>query len=311
MGLVSVVGATGRQGLAQIRQLAAAGHKVRALSRSENPDLGGTNAADDVRKFDLDDASTRVDAFKGSDAVFYTHPLQQRGNRNDIVGEVAAAAKEAKTERFVWNTSSWIPERPGDPGTYGDNTIAINRIFRSGMPATIFGSVLFMDNLLTNWARPFIVHEDRYVYPHDRHLEANWISLDDVGKCMVAALERPDFEGSWLNIGGPQRLKPPEVAKILSKVFEREIAYDPCTPEEFGGYLVDAFEQQHMPEEMRAPLAAGISAFYDYNNTAPTKPFEVEFDYVQQRLPEVQFENLEQWAARQDWSDDAHRPSAG
>jgi len=47
MALVSVVGATGRQGLAQIRQLAAAGHKVRALSRSENPDLGGSNVADE------------------------------------------------------------------------------------------------------------------------------------------------------------------------------------------------------------------------------------------------------------------------
>ena len=202
MALVSVVGATGRQGLAQIRQLAAAGHKVRALSRSKNPDLGGTNAADEVRQIDLTDESTWIPAFEGSDAVFYTHPLQAREDRATMVGKVAAAAKEAGTERFVWNTSSWIPERPGDPFTYGNNTIAVNEIFRSGMPATVFGSVLFMDNLLTNWARPFIVDEKRYVYPHNADLQANWISLDDVGKCMVAAMDRPDFEGSWLNIGG-------------------------------------------------------------------------------------------------------------
>ncbi|MEP3765293.1 MAG: NmrA family NAD(P)-binding protein, partial [Marinomonas sp.] len=108
MALVSVVGATGRQGLAQIRQLAAAGHKVRALSRSENPDLGGTNAADECRTIDLYDDSTWVPAFEGSDAVFYTHPLQAREDRATMVGRVAAAAKEAGTERFVWNTSSWI-----------------------------------------------------------------------------------------------------------------------------------------------------------------------------------------------------------
>ena len=311
MSLVAVVGATGRQGLAQIRQLAAAGHKVRALSRSETPNLGGSNVADEVRKFDLEDQSTWVPAFEGTDAVFYTHPLQSRLDRATVVGDVAAAAKEAKSERFIWNTSSWIPERPGDPFTYANNTIAVNKIFRSGMPATVFGSVLFMDNLLTNWARPFIMHEDRYVYPHNPDLEANWISLDDVGKCMIAAMERQDFEGSWLNIGGPQRLKPPEVAETLSKVFGRKIAYDPCTSEQFGDYLVDAFEQQHMPAEKKAEFSAGIRAFYEYNNSAPTKPFEVNFDFIQQRLPEVEFETLEQWAARQDWSDTAHRPPAG
>ena len=310
MAMVSVVGATGRQGLAQIRQAAAAGHKVRALSRSENPDLGGSNVADETRIFDLSDEKTWVPAFKGSDAIFYTHPLQARQDRADVVGRVAAAAKEAGNERFIWNTSSWIPERPGEPFTYGNNTVAVNEIFRSGCPATVFGSVLFMDNLLTNWARPFIVNEKRYVYPHLPHLEANWISLDDVGKCMVAALDRPDFEGSWLNIGGPQRLKPPEVAQTLSRVFGNEIAYDPCTPKEFGDYLVDAFGDD-VPPENRKDFAAGIAAFYEFNNSSETHPFEVVFEFVQQRLPEVEFETLEQWAGRQDWSDDAHRPPAG
>ncbi|QJB69767.1 SDR family oxidoreductase [Parasphingorhabdus halotolerans] len=310
MSLVSVVGATGRQGLAQIRQLAASGHKVRALSRSENPDLGGSNAADEARIFDLYDESTWVPAFEGSDAVFYTHPLQAREDRATLTGRVAAAVKQAGSDRFIWNTSSWIPDKPGDPFTYGNNTVAINEIFRSGVPATIFGSVLFMDNLLTNWARPFIVHEKRYVYPHKAHLLANWISLDDVGKCMVAALDRPDFEGSWLNIGGPQRLHPPEVAATLSKVFGHEIKYDPCTPEEFGDLLVGAFGDE-MPEENRAATSAGIAAFYTYNNESPTQPFVVNTDYMQERLPEVEFETLEQWAMRQDWSDEAHRPPAG
>ncbi len=310
MSLVSVVGSTGRQGLAQIKQLAATGHKVRALSRSETPDLGGSNAADEARVFDLYDESTWVPALEGSDAIFYTHPLQAREDRATLTGRVAAAAKEAGVERFVWNTSSWIPDKPGEPFTYGNNTTAINSIFRSGIPATIFGSVLFMDNLLTNWARPFIVHEGRYVYAHQPHLLANWISLDDVGKCMTAALDRPDMEGTWMNIGGPERLKPTDVTAILSRVFGKEITYDPCTPEEFGDLLVAALGDS-MPEEARAEFSAGIAAFYHFNNDSPTRPFEVNFDYVQERLPEVEFENMETWAARQDWSDDAHRPSAG
>ncbi|MFT6008558.1 MAG: hypothetical protein ACI9TB_001794 [Parasphingorhabdus sp.] len=310
MTLVSVVGATGRQGLAQMRQLAAAGYKVRALSRSETPDLGGSNVANEARVIDLDDESTFIPALEGSDAVFYTHPLQSPGARSELVGKMGHAAATVGVDRFVWNTSGWIPDQPGEANSYGANTPAINALFRSGVPATVFGSVLFMDNLLTNWARPFIVHEDRYVYAHEPHLEANWISLDDVGKCMTAALERPDMEGAWMNIGGPERLKPTDVTAALSRVFGREIRYDPCTPEEFGELLVKALGDS-MPEENRAPMAASIADFYHYNNKSPTEPFKVDTDYMQRRLPEVEFETLEQWAARQDWSDDAHRPSAG
>jgi uncharacterized protein YbjT (DUF2867 family) len=310
MALVSVVGATGRQGLAQIRQLIAAGYKVRALSRSENPNLGMTNADIETRVIDLYDPATYISALEGSDAVFYTHPLQAREDRVALAGAVGRATKEVGAKRFVWNTSSWIPDKPGDAFTYANNTVAIKELWRSGVPATVFGSVLFMDNLLTNWARPYIVHESRYVYPHKAHLQANWISLDDVGKIMVASLDRPDFEGSWLNIGGPQRLRPPEVATTLSEVFGREIKYDPCTPEEFGDLLVAALGDS-MPEEARPAMSAGIAAFYHYNNDSPTQPFVVNTDYVQERLPEIEFETLKDWAARQDWSDTAHRPSAG
>ena len=210
MALVSVVGATGRQGLAQVRQLVAAGHSVRALSRNENPDLGPTNADIETRVLDLYDRSTYVKALEGSDAVFYNHPLQLRDSRAELAGWIGAAAKEVDAKRFVWNTSSWIPDKPGDPFSYAGNTAGINALFRSGVPATVFGSVLFMDNLLTNWARPFIMHERRYVYPHKPTLGANWISLDDVAKIMIHAMDRPDMEGTWMNIGGPERILPPK-----------------------------------------------------------------------------------------------------
>ena len=274
MALVSVVGATGRQGLAQVRQLVAAGHQVRALSRNEKPDLGPTNADIETRVIDLYDRSTYVKALEGSDAVFYNHPLQLRDSRAELAGWIGAAAKEVDAKRFVWNTSSWIPDKPGDAFTYAGNTAGINALFRSGVPATVFGSVLFMDNLLTNWARPFIVHESRYVYPHKPTLGANWISLDDVAKIMIHAMDRPDMEGTWMNIGGPERLLPPQVAQILSDHFGRTIKYDPCTPQEFGDLLVGALGDSMAVEE-RGPFSAGIAAFYEYNNNAPTRPFEV------------------------------------
>ena len=315
MALITVIGASGRQGLAQVSQALEAGYDVRAISRQSDPFAGAKISGLDrveVRPMDLYDPTTYPAAIEGSDYVFYTHPLQARADRATLVGDVGKASAEAGVKRVVWNTSSWIPDKPGDAHTYAGNTAGINALWRSGAPGTVFGSVLFMDNLLTNWARPFIVNEGRYVYPHNPKLEANWISLDDVAKFMLASLERPDMEGAWLNIGGPERMRGPQVAKILAKTLDKDIAYDPCTPAEFGQLLANAGGDD-VPEEARAELAAGITAFYEYNNTAPTKPFAVEMDHVYERFPELEgeLEKMEDWAERQDWGESNHRPAFG
>ncbi|TNE60177.1 MAG: NAD-dependent epimerase/dehydratase family protein, partial [Sphingomonadales bacterium] len=201
MALITVIGASGRQGMAQVKQALDAGYKVRAISRQSDPFAGakidGIEEVE-VRPMDLYDPSSFSAALEGSDYIFYTHPLQARADRAVLVGDIGKAAAELGVKRVVWNTSSWIPDKPGDAHTYAGNTAGINALWRSGAPGTVFGSVLFMDNLLTNWARPFIVNEGRYVYPHAPHLEANWISLDDVARFMLASLERPDMEGAWL-----------------------------------------------------------------------------------------------------------------
>ena len=315
MALITVIGASGRQGLAQVGKALEAGYEVRAISRQEDPfagyDIPGIENVE-VRPMDLYDTATYRAALEGSDYVFYTHPLQARADRATLVGDVGKASAELGVKRVVWNTSSWIPDKPGDPFTYAGNTAGINALWRSGAPGTVFGSVLFMDNLLTDWARPFIVNEQRYVYPHNPQLEANWISLDDVAKFMLASLERPDMEGSWLNIGGPRRMVGKEVAQVLSDHFGHEIKYDPCTPEEFGSYLANAGGDD-VPVEQRKELAAGIAAFYEHNNTTPTKPFAVEMDHVYERFPELEgeLEPMEEWVPRQDWTESNHRPAFG
>lgn len=311
MRTVAVIGASGRQGGAQVRQLAKAGFGVKALSRSPDPFYGQTVPDHvEVVPADLYDHASLVAAFAGAEAVFHTHPLRARADRSEIAGNVGRAAKEAGVSRVVWNTSSWIPDQPGDAHTYVGNTAGINALFRSGVGATVFGSVLFMDNLLTNWARPFIVNEGRFVYAHKETTEANWISLDDVARIMIHALDRPDMEGAWMNIGGPERLRPQQLAGTLSKVLGREIVYDACTPAEFGRHLVNAYGDTMGKEEGDA-MATGIGQFYEYNVNAPTRPFEVDEAEMKRRIP-IELETFEQWAGRQDWrNSNAPRPPAG
>ncbi len=301
MALISVVGANGVQGLAQIRQAIAAGHDVRGISRHRSEMLDQEFPQIDFRAADLLDEQTLQPAFEGSDFILVNHPVPLRPRRVEMLSAIGRAAKRLGVKRVIYNTATWIPDKPGDAFSYGDNTAIINALFRTGVPATIFGSVLFMDNLQTNWAKRHIVDENRFHYPHGPSLRANWISLDDVGKVMVHSLDRPDFEGAWMNIGGPERLSPMQVCEILSDVSGRTIRYDPATPEQFGQLLAAGLGEA-VPADRKQVFADYIRDFYIYNNTAPAKPFEVNFEYVQSRLPDIRFETMREWAARQDWS---------
>jgi uncharacterized protein YbjT (DUF2867 family) len=315
---VAVFGASGRQGLAQVRQLSRAGHHVRALSRRADPFYGEQFESVEVAPADITDDRSLAEAFEGVDAVFYTHPLRGPVTRNSSerpdralwLDRLGRAAKKAGVKRFVWNTSSWIPDRPGDPGFYAGNTEGINALWRSGVGGTVFGSVLFMDNLLTNWAFPHIVRDGTFVYAHRPDLEANWISLDDVAKFMIASLDRPDMEGAWMNIGGPERLKPTDLATALSETLGRRISYQPVSTRKFAELLTGAFGDE-MSEGERQHTEHYIDAFYQYNNTAPTRPFQVDVDSMLERMP-LKLETFRDWAARQDWSlSNKPRPPAG
>ena len=310
MATVVVFGAAGRQGMAQVRQLKIAGHDVRAISRRADPFLGENFGLVEIRPADLRDEASVVAAMDGADAAFYTHPLKAPVSLVEGVSIVGRAAVKAGLKRVVWNTSSWIPDRAGDAFSYAGNTAGINALWRTGAPATVFGSVLFMDNLLTNWAFPYIVNEGRYVYPHRAGLECSWISLDDVAKFMIAAIDRPDLEGAWLNIGGPQILHPPQVAELLSEAVGRPIKYDPSTPKQFAKNLCDAFGEDMSAEE-RAQVEPFIEAFYTYNNNTPHSPFKVDMGPVLERIP-IEMETMRDWAKRQDWRlTNKPRPPAG
>lgn len=311
MALVTVVGARGRQGLAQIRQLIAAGHAPRAVSRQVDGFAEQGLDGVQVVPADLDDEASLQRAFEGADAVFFTRPLMAIGaDPVARAARVGRAAKAAGVRRLVFNTSLYVSDEPcGDPTT--DLALAMeNAIAESGVPLTVFRPVLFMDNLLTNWARPYIVDEGRYVYAHNPQLEANWISLDDVARFMIAALERDDLVGARMVIGGPERLRPGQVAEILSEVLGRPVRYEPSTPEEFGRRLVAAFGDD-MPASKREPMVRHIAEFYRFNNTSERRPFAVDMAPVLARIP-MRMETLREWAARQTWTDDGRpRPPAG
>lgn len=306
---VTVFGASGRQGLAQIRQLRAQGFQARAITRSperfQGPEFEGVTCVN----ADYNDLNSLIKACESSDAVFFTHPMFEDAiHVNDHIARVGQAAKEAGVKRLVYNTSSWVPDEPCGQPAYDINLQRENIFAASGVPLTVIRPVLFMDNLLTNWVKPGLINDGLYQYPHAPSMAANWICLDDVAKFMIAALNRDDLIGERIIIGGKEALKPEQVASALSNAIGRTITFDYITPRQFGELMYDLFGDVSPLD--RDSYAAALDGFYTYVNETNGHSFLVDMAPVLKRIP-IELTSLEQWAKEQDWTLHNDGPSGG
>ena len=292
-----------------MRQLSRAGFKARAVSRRPDPFLGEDFPNAEIVSADLDDEASLRAAMQGAEAAFYTHPLIQFVDPVERVRRLAEAAKAAGVKRVVMNTSLGTSDEPTGEAAYDSIKAQEDALADSGAPYTIVRPVLFMDNLLTNWALPSIVKDGAYVYPHRPDLAANWISLDDVARYMIAVLDRPDLLGRRIALGGPERLVPTQVAETLGEALGKPIVYRQSEPAAFGKALSAAFGDV-IPAEHRSATAERFKEFYKFTNRAPHKPFEVDIPALRALIP-LETETLAQWARRQDWSLGGRRPPAG
>jgi uncharacterized protein YbjT (DUF2867 family) len=306
---VTVFGASGRQGLAQIRQLRVQGFWVRAVTRS--PERFYTDEFEGVAvvRADYNDLDSLVTACENADGVFFTHPMFEDAiHVNDHIARVGEAAKKAGVKRLVYNTSSFVPDTPCGEPNYDGNLIRENIFAASGVPLTVIRPVLFMDNLLTNWVKPGLINDGRYRYPHEPTMKANWICLDDVAKFMIAALNRDDLIGERIVIGGPEALLPDEVASTLSQALGKTITFEYVTPRHYGELMYDLFSD--VSPLSREEYAQALEAFYIYNNENNGRAFLVDMKPILERIP-IELTPLAQWAKEQDWVLRDDGPSGG
>ena len=311
MTTVTVFGASGRMGQAQVRQLLLADYKVRAITRKK-----GVFSDSNVTEVsaDYNDPQSLDDALVGSEAAFYNKPsFEQVTKMIDFCAAVGTAAARADV-RLVYQTAAYAPDE--EIGQYNyDRVLATERALKQGgARTTIFRPVLFMDNTLTKWARNDILEKNEFAYPHKAGLEANWICLDDVAKFMVAALKRDDLIGRAMVIGGPEVLTPQRIADTLSGHLGRSIKQKTLTPNEFAIRMADIFDG--VSDIGREDYIAAMQGFYEYNNdnTDDLNPFEVDMDEVLKEIP-IKLTTFSEWVKQQDWvpidDDDIKTPSGG
>lgn len=296
---VAVMCASGRMGQAQVLELLAAGHSPRAISRTSDVFMRDEFRGANVVSADFADVAALQAAFTGADAIFSTIPSFAGAQSGQYGRNLVEAAKRAGVHRIIHNSAMWAPDSPCGESLY-DMVLQLESIFaESGLDVTIFRPVLFMDNLLTRFAKPDLVEHGLYRYCQRPGLLASWIAMDDLAKFMVAAIQRDDLIGRRIVIGGPQTLPVEEVVQTLSEVLGRPIVYEYEAPYDFGARMHGQLGLgNQFPLEAYAEM---MRSFYVFNNESPHRPFEVDMKALLKEIP-VRMSTLREWASRQDWS---------
>ena len=297
---ILTIGATGDQGHPLLERLQKAGMTPVAALR--NPDaFAGTVFADvETVKADLYDEASMIAAAKGTDAIAAHLPFVFDKEQAGILGQnIAAAARANGLKKIVFNTSCFVAEEDiGNPAHDGRREIE-RHIMESGIPYAIFEPKVFMDNMIRMWSKPSIVKNAIFAYPAAPDLKISWVCLDDVAAFMVEALEREDLPSGRYAIGGPEPLVGDQVAAILSEAAGKEVTFRSLSPDEFASAM--SLLVTGSADVVPNSVYDGMASFYRFYNTQPVSPLIADTEAMAASFS-VQPTSLQEWAARQDWS---------
>lgn len=216
-----ISGATGQIGRHLVNALVAAGHNVRALTRS--PETAGLPASVEVVGGDFEHLPE--DAFHGIDAAF-VFPA-------DGAGGFAAAAAAAGVRHLVLLSSlAAATEHERDHGSASQlhHTAIEEAVTGSGAAWTILRPGTFANNLLT-WAQP-IRYTGGVSGPFPSSSQAP-IHEADVADAAAAVLSGDGHDSQIYAMTGPEALSRIAQMETIGAALGRELTFTEQTPDEF------------------------------------------------------------------------------
>jgi len=225
MRIILVAGATGTQGGAVARELAARGYRVRGLTRNPESDASQALATLGVEMIrgDFDDAASLDDALANAYGAFSVQQYRGVGVDGEIrQGKAFAdAAKRAGVQHFVYTSVAKATLNTGVP-QFESKLLLENYIRDLGLPFTIIRPASFMATFeeFREEAQTGMISG-----PLPAELERVFIAPQDIGRFAAEAFDHPD---EWLGraeaIAG-QRISYAEVAASMGRVLGKPVRY--------------------------------------------------------------------------------------
>lgn len=226
--LILITGATGQQGGATARELLAAGHKVRAMTRNlSSPAAQALTALGaEVVKGDLNDPASLARALAGAWGVFAVQNTWEAGvEQEEVQGKrIARAAREADVQHFVYASVGSAHRATGVP--HFDNKFRVEETVRSlGFPSfVILRPAFFMENLTSAGFKPAI-DAGTLAVGMSASVPLQMVAVADIGKYGRMAFERHlELNGQGIDFAGDSRTMP-EVAAVISRVTGRAVTH--------------------------------------------------------------------------------------
>ncbi len=239
---VAIFGATGAQGAPVVREALAKGHTVRAVAR-DAAKISKLHPEAEAFAADLADEAALVAALEGVDAAFLHFP--QPSGPDDSQNWAAAffgAAHKVQLPLLVFVTGGPSGDRFPSSVIVDATTQGMNAVLGSGIPSIVLQSAVYLENLQPDLFLPGLRPEGTLDYPPTpRDLKVQWTSHIDQATIAVAALSRPDLAGQAFEIGTPDALTGDDLATLMSGWVDRDVTFDPMTPEAFGKRVGDVF----------------------------------------------------------------------
>ena len=226
--LIVVTGATGQQGGATARQLLAAGHRVRAVTRKPQGDaaqaLAGLGA--EVVKGDLDDAASLQKAFAGAWGLYAVQNTWEAGvvKEEEQGMRVAEVAKQAGIQHFVYASVGSAHRKTGIP--HFDNKARVEAKLRAlAFPSyAIVRPVFFMENWLSPWFKPGI-DQGTLAIGLKPSTKLQMVAVADIGKYGKLVFEKhAELNGRAVDIAGDD-LTMPQAAEIIGRAAGRPVTF--------------------------------------------------------------------------------------
>lgn len=230
---VFLTGGTGFVGREVLRQLHAAGHTVRVLARdaiSVTPRLPHPSCVQEIHEGDATDLRSLTGATGGCDAVIHLVGIISEAGRVtferlhvDATRNIIAASQASGVKRFIHMSA--LGTRPDGVSRYHKTKWAAEEVVRrSGVdftvfrPSMIYGPEDHFVNLFARMSRwspalPLIGGGRSLMQP---------VTVEDVARCFVGALNRSDAAGLTLDVCGPERLSLEQIVRTILAVLRRK-----------------------------------------------------------------------------------------
>ncbi len=222
--MIFVSGASGTVGSELVRQLSAAGARVRAGWRV--PERAARLPGVEVVPFDFTEPARVRAALTGIERAFLLTPSSPA--QVDLEASFAAEAARAGVRHIV-KMSVW--RAPAQGYTFARvHHAAERKVLASGIPCTFLRPNMFMQNLI--YAAETIREQMAILQPA-RSAKISMVDTRDVARAAVRVLGSDDHFGAAHELSGPESLDYSEVAEIVGTVIGKQVRYVDVPEEAF------------------------------------------------------------------------------